>query len=132
LKYTFLLIALFPLVAFSQQQGDTRLIVSLNDTVNVLDKVDSVLKAEGYRLNHKQRKRGYIFTKPEILKGGPNDEQSVFAFRLFENTLIVSGNAKFRDTMYGKIQYSTQHPPWVEMERLAKLFGRVTYAKTGQ
>ena len=141
-KLIFIAFACFPILTSAQQQKDSEIIVVPTDSVNIYNQVETLLKAEGYKLG--DGTNTLIITKPKTI-GRKHGIVSIYQFRFTsENTILVSGHVLLnllnpsdqsgKGSMYQELYYddykrALRKEPWQEMDRLAKLLGTVTYSK---
>jgi len=126
----FLLTLLCPLLAFSQQKKDNLFVITPSDTTGLYDQVIKVFTEQGYKLLHTDRKDGVIVTKYTVL-GKYRTMMYSLSVLLRKNRVYLSGVYQ-PDRIVYKIAYGEYHIPkqlWEEMDRIAKLFGSVSYAR---
>lgn len=140
----FCLFLICTFAASSQEKKDTKIIVSLEDTTDVLNKITKRLYQQDYVVDKKDTENGYISTKEKALK--KDASTSVFLkFFVDGNRLIISGEVASNVTLslggakaertfvpigfYG-MKGSSMKNAWNEMESIAKQFGnKITFSK---
>jgi hypothetical protein len=134
-------LAFLPLVGFSQVKNDSRLTITPKDSLNLFSQVETLLKAEGYKIQRVMPNNRALFTKSKTVGG----LETTFVFNFPpDKTILLDGQVLLnmlnpsdiggRGSMYEKLVYddykkSLMKGPWEEMDRIAKKLGSVTYSK---
>lgn len=127
----FLLLIIIPIFSFGQKKGDTRIII---DTIS-WDRITLTLFENGYIVDAKDDKLKYLTTKTKDI-GSIGVQLRVLQK---DSILIISGEfvdralmnvIKSNEPVYSSIQFggmkgSSRRDSWIEMERIAKLFGPI-------
>jgi hypothetical protein len=143
MKRLFTVLLLLPMVVFSQQKKDTKIIATVSDTSKLFDKVINLLYTEDYIVKVEDKERGMIVTEARNLKADATTKV-FYKLRLSDSTITISGQAKidmeftfgsvktemsYIDVYFGGSKGSGLRKAWNEMDRLAKELGSVSYTK---
>ena len=132
LNYFFIILALSPVLTYSQQKNDNTITVRLGDSTNSYEGIVALLEKEGYKLFHQKKESGLIHTKDKTI-GKYGNTLVNYIFNITGNTVTVTGRWFVDHWRQGKIandKWAGFLPGWKEMDRLAKLLGTTTYSKT--
>ncbi len=69
----YIILFLLPSVALSQQKKDTKILVAIADTTNILNKISAVLFENGYTIEEKNDQLKHFVTKRKTLKQSSTD-----------------------------------------------------------
>lgn len=125
--------------SYSQQKNDSKIIVIVADTSNLINRITLSLYDKGYTMEEKDNTVGFLLTKEKF-------ERKVVGSRKIKalikgNTIEFTGlcrielstfdkdNNRFEPVLYKGMKGSLYMVAWHEMEEIAKQFGPVTYSK---
>jgi hypothetical protein len=137
MKPFLLCLFLIPVLSFAQKH-DTKIIVAVTDTSNIIKRVADVLNERGYTIDQQSEK--FVSTKEKGLqKASAPTEIKLRAF-FKEGTLTFTGEFKVNLNLFGEPPSFSQIEnrgaknslfkiSWTEMEDIAKQFGSVSYSR---
>ncbi len=66
MKVLLVVLILLPCAGFCQSKNDTKIIVVVDDTINVLNRIASILYDKGYSMEEKDESVGFLMTKEKF------------------------------------------------------------------
>jgi hypothetical protein len=136
IKTLLFLALLLPALSHAQQRGDTKIIVNVKDTANLLNRISLALYERGYDIHTKDTAVGFISTEPKamslswLVKG---------RFLIKGNTIVITGEVgvnsnadrriSFEPMEYRGLSISLNKGAWEELEEIGRQFGTVTSSK---
>jgi hypothetical protein len=124
---------------FGQSKKDTRIMVSVSDSINLLNRIAGTLYENGYSIAQRDDKGGFIATDEKVLKAGfpANIKLRVL---IKDSIIVFTGDYKLNMSFVGQppsydpISYwgnkgTVAKLAWEEMDKIAKHFGVVKYSK---
>lgn len=136
MKKLLLALIIFPALAFAQDKNDTKIIVAVKDTTNLINRLSVVLYERGYDLHTKDGAAGFISTEEKefkywVIKG---------RFLVKGKTLVITGEVAIWDLNatrrldFDPMEYrsgilNTHKPAWEELEEIGRQFGTLSYGR---
>lgn len=130
---------LIPALSFSQSKNDSKVIVAVTDTTNLLNRIAAVLYDKGYTMEEKDASVGFLLTKEKferkvvgsrkikaLIKGNIVEFSGLCRVELSANE---REKGRFEPVLYRGMKGSLYMVAWSEMDEIAKQFGAVTYSK---
>lgn len=141
MKIIFTLIVLaITQIGYSQSKGDSKILVQVADTSNLLNRLVMYLYEHGYTVAQKDPALGFVATDEKGLGAVSlkvnalvKDSTIVFTSMWASNISLDLGGVKsernFSPVKYGGMKGSDYRLTWDETAKIAKAFGEVTYLK---
>jgi hypothetical protein len=138
-----LFLVFFPVICFGQQKKDSKIIVTVQDTANLFDRVTLQLYERGYTLEQKDQALGFLSTTEKPL---PKATGSIKVKAIMKDSTITFSAVQaldFEVQLFGTKMQRTFEPvhyigaknsinmkAWNELQAIAELFtGRIYYGK---
>lgn len=132
MKSLFTALFFIPVLCFGQHKKDSKIIVAVSDTANLITKISTVLYDNDYVIE--KRDEQFILTQGKPLDKWPGSLKIKCLIK--NNTIILSGlcNVPLIDKSDFAVEYkgvkgSVMMTAWAEIDKIAKLLGTVTYSK---
>jgi hypothetical protein len=135
-KYLLFAILLFPAISFAQNRGDKKIIITVTDTSNLLNRISYALYENGYDIHTKDVAVSFISTEPKAIS---ISWLLIGRFLIKGNTIVITGEVGVnsnadRRVFYEPMEYhglsvSLNKGAWKELEEIGRLFGDVTFSK---
>lgn len=139
MKRLFLFFFFVPVIGFSQSEpvkGANKILVSLSDTANIMQRVSLALYKKGYSIKQKDESLHFIATNSKGLNNAPSE--ITIHVLIADKTAIISGQAAtvsmgnklMQDVEYSGAKNSTNRIQWDELESIANVIGsNIQYRK---
>jgi hypothetical protein len=134
MKILLIAFILLPMICFSQEKKDTRIIVAATDTTNLFNRIVFYLYEQGYSLERKDEAVGFLQTDEREMK----KVSVLYKIKVLVNNGTMTftssikipalGDKAFSDTFYTKGD-SFYRMSWDITKSIAENFGSLTYGK---
>jgi hypothetical protein len=134
MRYVFIFSLLIPTLSFAQQKKDTKIIVTVQDTTNILNRIALALYEKGYTLDQKDEAVKFIATKEKAIAVW---KMPIKVRALVKNnTIVLSGDYipptdnKWNEVNFRGHKKSMDMQAWDELRGIAESIGnQITYSK---
>lgn len=140
MKLFFVALFLIPVLCLSQQKKDTKVMASISDTTNQLNKVAMYFLENGYTINQKDADLKFVSTNEKTVGSMSikinaliKDSVIVFTGEVANNVTMSFGGVKVERTFYpisfAGMKGSDLRKAWEILVSIGKQFGSVSYSK---